>query len=138
MKQTNSPSASAYNGYEYQIVASIWVALTLMIKEQVATAVVVEPDSLEDLEALVRGQKIDPDKISATVTVPLDGDAHVLYQMKTCSFKAWTVGALRDVIGDGERDQKRGPGPNPRAKALELLLQDESKAVYVDYRCFRE
>ena len=127
MKQTYSPSASAYNGYEYQIVASIWVALTLMIKEQVATAVVVEPDSLEDLEALVSGQKIEPDKISATVTVPLDGDAHILYQMKTCSFKAWTAGALRDVIGNGEPAPKLGPGPSQRAKALQLLLEDEAK-----------
>lgn len=127
MEQSNNPAAKAYNGYEYQIVASIWVALTLMIEQGIAMEVIVEPDSLEDLEATIPGELIVRDHISATVEVPLHGETRMLYQMKTRSFKTWTVSALKDVVGDGEPAPISRPGSAPRAKALELLLEDDSR-----------
>lgn len=111
-----------YRGFEYQIDASIWIALDLMLVKKRITTMLVEPSNSEDVEAAVAALA-DPDAQTASVTTVARG-RRMLYQMKTRSTGPWTYAAFGRVVGDGLQPEKPARGPTPRARALQLLLED--------------
>lgn len=118
-----------YRGFEYQIDASIWIALDLMLDKERIQTMQVEPDNAEDVEAALTPPSApqgaaDPDLQTASVQVTVEKGRRMLYQMKTRSTGPWTEAAFGSVVGDGLQPPKPARGPTPRARALKLLLED--------------
>lgn len=112
-----------YRGFEYQIEATVWVALHMMLEAKRCQEIVVEPKSAEDVEVLVSA-----DENISTVTVDAGPTRRLMLQFKTRSTGPWTKSAFSDVVGDGTPRVRKPNGPAPRAKALEILLEDDSTA----------
>jgi hypothetical protein len=121
-----------YRGFEYQIDASIWIALELMLLKEQIDEMLVEPDNSEDVEVLLNARSALPtepvsqDSQTAIVQVTASTGRRMLYQMKTRSTGPWTDTAFKKVIGDGLEPQKPARGPTPRARALRMLLTDSN------------
>jgi energy-coupling factor transporter ATP-binding protein EcfA2 len=119
-----------YRGFEYQIDASIWIALELMLHKEQIIEMLVEPDNAEDVEVMLTAPSRLPakpfpqDSQTATVQVMVSTRQRMLYQMKTRSTGPWTDSAFKEVVGDGLESQKPKRGPTPRARALRMLLTD--------------
>ncbi|MGY6126841.1 nSTAND3 domain-containing NTPase (plasmid) [Paraburkholderia strydomiana] len=117
-----------YRGFEYQIDASIWIALDLMLDKGRIDTMMVEPANAEDVEAALAppapAVATDPDLLTASVKVTVARGRRMLYQMKTRSTGPWTDSAFGSVVGDGIQPPKPARGPTPRARALKLLLDD--------------
>lgn len=112
-----------YRGFEYQIEATVWVALHMMLEVKRCQEIVVEPKSAEDVEFLVSA-----DETISTVTVDAGPTRRLMLQFKTRSTGPWTKSAFSDVVGDGTPRVRKPNGPAPRPKALEILLEDDSTA----------
>ncbi|MFB9128027.1 hypothetical protein E2553_24970 [Paraburkholderia dipogonis] len=126
MAEKKQGGLSGYRGYEYQIEASIWIALSLMLEARRVTEVVVEPQNQEDLEAEIVGAVLSPDQESSTLVASDGKSTRVIYQMKTLSNQLWSVKALRDVIGEGTSAREADSVSRRRPRALEMLLNDAS------------
>lgn len=124
MAEKKQGGLSGYPGYEYQIVASIWITLSLMLEVRRATEVVVEPESQEDLEVYLTRAMPVPGQESSTVTASDGKSMRVIYQMKTLSGRLWSVSLLRNVISQGSLEQEAGSRSRRRPRALEMLLND--------------
>lgn len=116
-----SGGTSAARGFEYQIEASIWIALELMLKSGRAQSVEIEPLNAEDLEAVLQ-----PDEVMSTLSVG-GGERRVLYQMKTRGNGPWSESLLGDIVGNGVPRPAQRSGQPPRALALELLRKDNHR-----------
>lgn len=115
-----------YRGFEYQIEASIWIALTALLRDRQATEIYIEPDSAEDIEI-----HLAPDEQSATLTLPTSANRRVIIQCKTRSTGPWTQDAFSQVIGNG-LPRPRGPrGPAPRKRSLEVLREESDTYYYL-------
>ena len=68
---------SGYGGYEYQIEATIWIALDLILAKTKTDAVNVEPLSHEDVEASVE----DPDNALVDLTVQTPDQVEFIFQI---------------------------------------------------------
>jgi len=115
-KSTNG--LPGYRGFEYQIEATVWVALHLMLEAKRCDAIDVEPQSAEDLELA-----INADESSSSVTLSVSSTRRLVLQFKTRSTAPWTKDALSDVVGNGRPRERKGSGPAPRIRALEMLIQ---------------
>lgn len=116
-----------YRGFEYQIEASVWVALTALLRDKRATEIHIEPDSAEDIEI-----HLVPEEPSVTLTLPVSGSRRLIIQCKTRSTGPWTKDAFSLVIGDGLARLKKGPrGPAPRKRALEILIEEQDATYYL-------
>lgn len=113
-----APGGSAsYAGFEYQFLASVWMALKLIFDENKCQEIVIEPSSQEDVTAVINGTVGANDTV-AIVGAPLDGYP-IDVQIKRRS-GAWTEASFRTVLqGEGGADGKRGP--KPRSRPLEAL-----------------
>lgn len=126
MAEEKQRGLSGYRGYEYQIVASIWISLSLMLESGRVTQVVVEPENHEDLEAEFVGTVSSPDQESSTVVASDGQSMRAIYQMKTLSSRHWSLKALGNVIGQGTSVKGADAGSRHRTRALEMLLNDAS------------
>ncbi|MCU7374904.1 hypothetical protein PEC18_29650 [Paucibacter sp. O1-1] len=121
-----------YRGFEYQIDASIWIALDLMLYKEQISEMLVEPDNSEDVEVSLKApsdlpaEPVSQDSQAATAHVTASTGRRMLYQMKTRSTGPWTASAFQNVIGDGLEPQKPARGSTPRARALRMLLNDSN------------
>lgn len=122
MNKTTS-GLPGYRGFEYQIEATVWVTLHVMLEATCCHEVVVEPKCAEDLELTVSA-----DETISTVTIRTGPTRRLILQFKTRSTGPWTKGAFSDVVGDGTPCEPGARGPAPRAKALEILLESPSTA----------
>ncbi|RMN31191.1 hypothetical protein ALQ61_04291 [Pseudomonas coronafaciens pv. zizaniae] len=107
-----------YRGFEYQIEATVWVALHLMLREKRCDIIVVEPQSAEDLELAVNA-----DQSSSSVEFTVSPARRLVLQFKTRSTGPWTKSALSGVVGNGLPSERKVSGPPPRERALEMLIQ---------------
>lgn len=120
-----------YRGFEYQIDASIWIALDLMLDKARIDMMQVEPANAEDVEAALASPIPAPDPIAASdlqtasVNATVVKGRRMLYQMKTRSTGPWTAASFSDVVGNGLPPSKPARGPMPRARALNLLLDND-------------
>ena len=112
---------SGYAGYEYQIEATIWIALDLILAKAKTDALNVEPLSHEDVEASVE----DPDNAFVDLTVQTPDQAELIFQIKTRSTAPWTsVDLARILTGKAdERDSKN----QRRLRPLEMLAADPQR-----------
>lgn len=122
----NSGGKTAALGFEYQIEASIWVSLELMLRSGRATKVEIEPINSEDLQA-----DLEPDDIDATVCSVDAQGSRMLYQMKTRSTGPWASSDLKGVIGNGIARAAKGRGKSPRPRALEILRTEKNNIYYL-------
>ena len=124
-----SGGAAAVRGFDYQIEASIWVTLELLLRNRRATSVEIEPVNSEDMQADLRPEDTPGDLLDGAVRVVHADGYRALYQMKTRGTGPWTVATLSSVLGDGLARAPRKRGPIPRKLATELLLGDR-KSLY--------
>jgi hypothetical protein len=125
---------SGYYGMRYQIIASMWITLWLMLDARCATEVIVEPDCQDDLEAKLRevvppGGKAAPlseNQRSSTITAFDGKDRRFVFQMKQRSCAIWTPATLREVLGHGTANPSENSGGRNRTSAFKLLIDDPS------------
>lgn len=120
----NSGGIANAKGLEYQIEASVWIALELLLKAGQASAVEIEPVNSEDLQA-----ELDGDMIEASVCVTRPGNYRAVYQMKTRGTGPWSKSSLKGVVGNGLARAAGKRGGQPRQLALEVLCS-ENRNVY--------
>jgi hypothetical protein len=87
-------AAAPYRGYEYQILATVYVGLDLVIARHVTESVSIEPASGEDIAADLI---VDPEHAQATVGFT-EGDRNIQIQIKLRQTGHWTEAAFRDVL----------------------------------------
>lgn len=51
MNEHVDAGSAGFKGYDYQIIATVWVALEFFLGQQHSTAILIEPVSQEDIEA---------------------------------------------------------------------------------------
>jgi len=112
----------SYAGYEYQITATVWVALDLMLAKDVTDQLVVEPRSHEDIEAAVR----DSTAALLGLEASLSGYDLVI-QVKSRSTAPWSTTAVADVLLGKPTDGAVNSGPGPRTRPLEMLMASPSQ-----------
>jgi len=122
MSDGEGAGIASYQGYEFQILATVWVALDLIVRRRLCERIDVEPASAEDIAANLR---VESEAASATVGVPVGGLAPVELQIKLRSTQ-WTQSTFKAVLaGDGTKTSMKGPPPRPRA--LSQLQCDPTK-----------
>ena len=107
-------AGASYAGYEYQFLATVWLALKLMWAQGRCTQITIEPLSQEDVGASLAA----PDETSTNVRVPLV-ITELDVQIKRRS-TAWTRSSFRDVL-QGEDAPAGKRGPKPRSRPLDRL-----------------
>ena len=109
----------SYAGYEYQVYATIWVALDLVFAKQVTDELTIEPQSQEDLEATAH----DPE--SAFPGLRASGDSFdIMFQFKTRSGAPWSSTDLAKVL-TGRKEQSADK-PRGRIRPLEILRANQA------------
>jgi DNA polymerase III delta prime subunit len=121
MTDESGAGLAPYQGYEYQILATVWVALDLILHLRTCDHVLVEPASAEDIAAELR---VDPEIASATLGIPTLIPLEV--QIKLHRSGHWTESAIAKVLADdGVKKSKKGPAR--RSRALAELQKEPSK-----------
>lgn len=106
-----------YQGYEFQIDGTVWLALYLMLKAGLADGLIIEPASGEDVEADLN---VQPEQALSSVRVD---SLRTDFQLKMRGIQ-WTAAALRDVLkgkSGNSSDRKSRKGPPPRVRPAERL-----------------
>lgn len=84
-------------GYEYQIDVSVWLALDLILANQLAHELILEPASEEDIEADLATS--EPGRLTSTAA--LDG-YRLIVQAKLRGGDAWTVAGVKALLKHGD------------------------------------
>jgi hypothetical protein len=87
-------------GYDYQIDVSIWLALDLVLVSRMASEIVLEPASQEDLEAEI--VDLEPERLVSRVRM---GGYTLVVQVKRRGGDAWTATTLRSLIEHGSANR---------------------------------
>ncbi|MGT0190709.1 nSTAND3 domain-containing NTPase [Burkholderia pyrrocinia] len=116
----------SYQGYDYQKLVTVWVALRLMFSQGSTTdKIVVEPASHDDVLARLA---VSPEAADASLKVVASGELHV--QIKFKGAGAWSSKEFAGVVNDKTAKGTKGPKPRPRAKAM-LLADDNRRYVFI-------
>lgn len=117
---------SSYQGYDYQKLVTVWVALRLMFGPDASTdRVTVEPASHDDIKADLG---VPPEAAEGNLTVAAAGELHV--QIKFKGAGAWSPKDFAGVVNDKPAQGTRGPKPRARAKAL-MLADEKRRYVFI-------
>lgn len=126
MEDAEGGSNPSYQGYDYQKLVTIWVALRLMFSQHAeADQIIVEPASHDDVKAQL---KVSPEDADASLQVMTGGELHV--QIKFKGAGAWSSKDFAGVVNDRKATGGKGPAPRPRAKAM-LLADDRRRYVFI-------
>ncbi len=126
MKNDEGGANPSYQGYDYQKLVTIWVALRLMFGPGAAAdQVVVEPASHDDVKALLA---VSEEAAEASLKIAAGSELHV--QIKFKGAGAWSAKDFAGVINDKAAKGTKGPKPRPRAKAL-LLANSNRRYVFI-------
>ncbi|WP_321822637.1 MULTISPECIES: HEAT repeat domain-containing protein [unclassified Burkholderia] len=126
MKNDEGGANPSYQGYDYQKLVTVWVALRLMFGPGAATdQVVVEPASHDDVKALLA---VSEEAAEASLKIAASGELHV--QIKFKGAGAWSAKDFAGVVNDKTAKGTKGPKPRPRAKAL-LLADINRRYVFI-------
>jgi len=107
----------SYQGYDYQKLVTVWVALKLMFRPGASTdRVTVEPASHDDIKADL---DVPPDAAEGNLIVAAARELHV--QIKFKGAGAWSPKDFAGVVN--EKPAKGTKGPKPRARAKALMLE---------------
>src|ERR1700685_3743848 len=114
-EKKGSPS---FAGYEYQILASVWIGLDLVLGKEATEAITIEPQSHEDVEASL---DVLSDSASSAGAANLQGSRELIFQIKSRSTGAWSARNFADILlgrsvvpGKSSGKKKKGPGPTMR------------------------
>lgn len=125
-KNNEGGANPSYQGYDYQKLVTVWVALRLMFGPNRATdQVVVEPASHDDIKALLA---VSEEAAEASLKIAASGELHV--QIKFKGAGAWSAKDFASVVNDKTAKGTKGPKPRPRAKAL-LLADSNRRYVFI-------
>lgn len=116
-EQPEGSGGHALAGYEYQMNASVWIALDLMVARRLTGELVLEPKGDEDLEAELA--ETDPGVVAGKATVE---GYQMIVQAKRRTGDAWTVAGVRALLQHG--------GPT-RVSAATRLEQPNARYVLV-------
>ncbi|RPV48980.1 hypothetical protein IPC790_07200 [Pseudomonas aeruginosa] len=110
----------SYQGYDYQKLVSVWVALELMFgPDACADSIIVEPASHDDVMAKLA---VAADLAEASLNVG-GGELHVQIKFKGAGH--WSAKDFASVVND---KPVKGPrGPTTRSRAAALLLNDPGR-----------
>lgn len=110
----------SYQGYNYQKLVTVWVALELMFGvDACADSIIVEPASHDDVKAQLT---VADDVAEATLNVA-GGELHVQIKFKGAGH--WSAKDFASVVNDKPAKSLRGPVTRTRATAL--LLNDPGR-----------
>lgn len=116
----------SYQGYDYQKLVTVWVALKLMFRPGVRTdRITIEPASHDDIKANL---DVPPDAAECNLSVEATGELHV--QIKFKGAGAWSPKDFAGVVNDKPAQGTRGPKPRARAKAL-MLADTTRRYVFI-------
>ncbi|WP_438006438.1 hypothetical protein WME89_48970 [Sorangium sp. So ce321] len=119
MSSSQTGGVASYRGYEYQIIVSAWVALELMLRRGLCSAIDVEPASQEDVAAKLEVPAESAD--TSLIAKGLEGPIYIQIKHRS-SF--WNEG---DFVALLKTREKRGTrGPQPRERALARLQAEKS------------
>lgn len=126
MKNDEGGANPSYQGYDYQKLVTVWVALRLMFGPGgAADQVVVEPASHDDVKARLA---VPEEEAEACLKVGTGGELHV--QIKFKGAGAWSGKEFASVVNDKTAKGTKGPKPRSRAKAL-LLADTNRRYVFI-------
>ena len=116
----------SYQGYDYQKLVTVWVALKLMFGPGASTdRITVEPTSHDDIKADL---DVPRDAAEANLIVAAAGELHV--QIKFKGAGAWSPKDFAGVVNDMSAKGVKGPKPRARAKAL-MLANAKRRYVFI-------
>ena len=107
---------ASFIGYEYQILATVWTGLDLIVRRAVCDHIVVEPVSEEDIAA-----QLDEEQASATLKLPNPDDYPVEIQIKLRRSGHWTPSTFSQVL-NGTGDAPGTRGPSRRIRPIQNLI----------------
>lgn len=113
-----APGVPSFLGYEYQILAAVWVGLDLAIRRRCCDHIVVEPASQEDVAAHLR---VDDERASATVRSASPEGYPVEIQIKLRRSGHWTKSQFVSVLR-GAADKPGTTGPPGRIRPIQHLI----------------
>ncbi|NYT00633.1 MAG: hypothetical protein GKB99_02780 [Methanocellales archaeon] len=116
MSTEQSDGSHPYQGYEYQILATVWVALELIFHRRSAILIVVEPASGEDIATEL---DVEPEEASSILQVS-DSNAHLEIQIKLRQSGHWTRSEFTNVV-QGKSEKGGTRGPEKRIRPIGLL-----------------
>lgn len=123
---SNGGANPAYQGYDYQKLVTVWVALRLMFGTEASTdRITVEPASHDDIKADL---DVPHDAAEANLIVAAVGELHV--QIKFRGAGAWSPKDFAGVVNDKSAKGVKGPKPRARAKAL-VLANAKRRYVFI-------
>jgi hypothetical protein len=116
----------SYQGYDYQKLVTVWVALTLIFgPDACADEVIVEPASHDDVKARL---VVPEDDADSNLTAVAGDELHV--QIKFRGAGHWSAKDFAGVVNDKPGKGKRGPVRRSRAKDL-LLREPQRRYVFI-------
>jgi hypothetical protein len=116
----------SYQGYDYQKLVTVWVALRLMFGPGASTEeIIVEPASHDDVKARL---DVSAESADASLKISVAGELHVQIKFKGAGY--WSAKDFAAVVDDKAASGKRGPKPRARAKAL-LLADANRRYVFI-------
>jgi hypothetical protein len=125
MVTDDSNGVASYQGYEYQILATVWLSLELMLRRQDCPSIVVEPASGEDVAADLN---VPPEAALSRVTLDLNPQS-IEVQVKFRQTDQWTPARFQEVIrGSGGPAQSKASVPRIRPIA-QLLARPTTRFV---------
>ena len=119
----------SYQGYDYQKLVTVWVALELMFgPDACADSIIVEPASHDDVMAKLA---VATDLAEASLNVG-GGELHVQIKFKGAGH--WSAKDFASVVN--EKPVKGTRGPSTRSRATALLLNDPARHyVFITNTC---
>jgi hypothetical protein len=94
--EESGSGGDSIDGYEYQIDVSVWLALDLVLANNLTPELVLEPASEEDVEADL--EEFEPGRV--TSVAPMTG-YRLVVQAKLRSGDAWTVEGIKALLKHG-------------------------------------
>lgn len=112
----------SYRGYDYQKTVTVFIALSLFLKEgEALDEIIVEPATQEDIEAHLN---VPADEASGTMRIP-HASRKILVQIKYRGAGHWRSASIKALFVDAPHQGTRGPSRRDRAK--QLLLDDPTR-----------
>jgi hypothetical protein len=115
----------AYQGYEYQLEVTIWVALQLMLLERTrCDRIEVEPASEEDIQAAL---DVPPEDALSNLGLPGSRELQIQVKLRSRPFSA---NDFKNLVSPSAPRRAGKGGPPPRKRPIDYLCEHEA-ASYV-------
>lgn len=106
----------AYQGYDYQIEVTIWVALQLMLQGTPCSEwIEVEPASEEDVRAKL---DVPPEEVVSTLQLPAERELQIQVKLRSRPF---SLSDFKSLVSPSVQQKRSKGGPVPRQRPIEYL-----------------